>query len=218
MIVPTYRRRGTRRGFSLLEVIFAIAMLSIGIIGILSLFTTGISLASDSANLTAASMEAQSLLTRILSETRGTGVNAERVFLKKINPGTKEKCPEYIQATFSKDGVKWGSGKEPVLIDPDRDYWWVCRVKPVRSDYRPPSAPGDAPAPVNKLWRPPFDPVDPLDLAEGKQGSWKDNASDGDVVTGLYEVAIGIWKNYGGGYKHKKKPIVVYTAFVSAGY
>jgi len=109
-------------GFSLIEVLFAIGMLGIGIVGILSLFTTGISAAAWSQNTTSAAMEAQSLYTRILSETDSNG---QRIFLNRIAdpkapPPPDAPSKEWIQSD--------ANSKTPVKVDPDRDLWWSCRV------------------------------------------------------------------------------------------
>jgi prepilin-type N-terminal cleavage/methylation domain-containing protein len=204
-------RRRQGRGFSLLEVIFAIAMLSIGIMGILSLFTTGIARATWASNTTAASMEAQSLLTRIMAET-DNGNPPKRIFLERlkgIGAGGG-----YVQATFSDTGVGISSSSKPVLVDKDRDIFWVCYAKPVASEYKGRRADNTLIS-VDKLWKPPLDPNDPLDLIKDKPGY----SDTGNVykTTGLYEVGIGVWKNWKEAQKNKK-PIVVFTTFVDAGY
>jgi hypothetical protein len=100
---------------------FAIGMLAIGIVGVLSLFTTGIQAAAWSNNMTAAAMEAQSLYTRVVSETDDRG---NRVFLCRIkdpaNPLSADPANEWIQAD--------GSQKDPVPTVPDGEWSWQCRV------------------------------------------------------------------------------------------
>lgn len=115
-------------GFSLIEVLFAIGMLGIGIVGILSLFTTGISAAAWSQNTTSAAMEAQSLYTRILSETDNNG---QRIFLNRIAdpkapPPPTSPSKEWIHSD--------ANNKTPVKIDADRDLWWSCRVSKYQMD------------------------------------------------------------------------------------
>src|SRR5689334_3405606 len=109
------------RGFSLIEVLFAIGMLGMGIVGILALFTTGISAAAWSGNMTSAAMEAQSLHTRAISEV---DTNGKRKFLCLINdpdaPTVKDPDHEWIDN--SSDSIT------PALIDNGRDLWWQCRV------------------------------------------------------------------------------------------
>src|SRR5258708_37122152 len=56
------------RGFSLIEILFAIGMLGVGIVAILSLFTTGIASAKWSGYTTNAAMQAQALYARVVSE------------------------------------------------------------------------------------------------------------------------------------------------------
>ena len=124
------RRSRSARGFSLIEVLFAIGMLGIGIVGVLSLFTTGISTAAWSKNLTSAAMEAQSLYTRVVSEVDAKN---ERLYLKRINdpknPTVVDPDNEWIHTT--------NGGKDPVKVDQDRDVFWQCRVskKPMDPDF-----------------------------------------------------------------------------------
>jgi Tfp pilus assembly protein PilV len=162
-------------GFSLLEVLFAIAMLAVGIGGLLSLFTAGITAASDSGNMTAAALEAQTLATRIATEVEEVPVDGgkkgetatQKVFLERIVKGK-----EWIHTA--------SNSQPPVLIDPKRDYWWQCRARNV--------------------------PLDPDDL-------FKDDASNKTPYPpGLYQIVIGIYRNY----KLGKRPIAVYTTLVRA--
>jgi type II secretory pathway pseudopilin PulG len=129
--VRLYRKRPAS-GFSLIEVLFAIGMLGIGIVGILSLFTTGISAAAWSQNTTSAAMEAQSLYTRILSETNESG---ERIFLNRIADPSKPPSPtkpsnDWIQSSANE--------RTPVKVDPDRELWWSCRVSKYQMDLEDP--------------------------------------------------------------------------------
>jgi len=115
------RRRTSLRGFSLIEVMFAIGMLAIGIVGVLSLFTTGIQAAAWSNNMTSASMEAQSLYTRVVAEVDPVG---KRIFLCRINdpnnPISKDPANEWIQTD--------GNQQDPVQTVTDGQWWWQCRV------------------------------------------------------------------------------------------
>lgn len=124
----TIARKRSRAGFSLIEVLFAIGMLGIGIVGILSLFTTGISAAAWSQNTTSAAMEAQSLYTRILSETDNNG---NRIFLNRIADPKSPPPP-------TKPSKEWihseNGGETPVKIDNDRELWWTCRVSKYQMD------------------------------------------------------------------------------------
>ncbi len=191
-------------GFSLIEIIFAIAMLAIGIVGILSLFTTGIARATWAQNATGASMEVQSLVTRILSETGSDPRNTDRLILKQIHvagdpPG--ESKVEWIQFD---ENLKLGSGDKPVRVDEKRDYWWKCRCRGVRSDR-------DADGKVVD-WYPPMSPDDPFDK------TYTDKSKSPNFVNGLYEIAIAIYKSSDGNDLANKKPIAVYTTFINAGF
>jgi Tfp pilus assembly protein PilV len=120
--------RTARTGFSLIEVLFAIGMLGIGIVGILSLFTTGISAAAWSQNTTSAAMEAQSLYTRILSETDSNG---QRIFLNRIADPKAPPPP----TKPSRDWIHSDTNSStPVKVDADRELWWTCRVSKFQMD------------------------------------------------------------------------------------
>lgn len=120
------RRRRGAGGFSLIEVLFAIGMLGIGIVGVLSLFTTGISAAAWSGNMSTAAMQAQSLYTRVVAEVDSNGV---RRFLKRINDPSTLNDPdqEWIQ-------TDQGDQKDPVRVEEDSDWWWAARVTKYQMD------------------------------------------------------------------------------------
>ncbi|MGD0088955.1 MAG: hypothetical protein ABSE73_03475 [Planctomycetota bacterium] len=183
---PRQPRRQCTDGFSLVEVMFAIGMLGIGIVGVLSLFTTGIQAAAWSNNMTAASMEAQSLYTQVMAEVDPAG---NRIYLCRIddpkNP-VAQKPANYWIHTDSGSGRQW---LDPVLVSPDMDWWWQCRV----SKY-------------------PMDPDDPLDYTKDAD---QVNPNATPYPIGLYQIAIAVYRNW----KPPGKPaIVVFTTFVIAGY
>ena len=199
------RRRLARAagGFSLIEIIFAIAMLGIGIVGILSLFTTGIARATWAQNTTAASMEVQSLVTRILTEVDNSAT-PKRVVLEYIHPSGDppgESKYEWIQFD---ENMKFSSSEKPIRIDQKRDFFWKCRCKAVKSDRDITGVLVD--------WYPPMSPDDPFDK------SYQDKSKSPNFVNGLYEIAIAIYKSSDENDLEKKKPIAVYTTFVTAGF
>ena len=120
---PALGRRMNTRGFSLIEVMFAIGMLAIGIVGVLSLFTTGIQAAAWSNNMTSAAMEAQSLYTRVVAEVDPAG---NRIFLCRIND------PKNPILTPNHPAHEWihtdSNQRDPVQTVPDGEWWWQCRV------------------------------------------------------------------------------------------
>src|SRR5471032_1561427 len=61
------------RGFSLIELLFAIAIMGFGIMGILSVFVTGLSAAAWSENSTVGSIEAQTLAAKITGDVDAAG-------------------------------------------------------------------------------------------------------------------------------------------------
>lgn len=114
-----------RKGFSLIEVLFAIGMLGVGIVAILSLFTTGIASAAYSGNLTTAAMEAQSLFTRVISDvTPPPPPPLTRTFLYRMaiaaDNGAGAPDTNWIQSANNGDAT-------PVKIDNNRDLFWNCR-------------------------------------------------------------------------------------------
>ncbi|MCY3017614.1 MAG: prepilin-type N-terminal cleavage/methylation domain-containing protein [Planctomycetota bacterium] len=169
-------------GFSLIEVLFAISILAVGIVGILSLFTTGISAAAWSGNMTTAAMEAQSLYTRVVSEV---DANNERVFLRRIaDPKSPSANPPDNEWIHQDNNIL-----DPILVDPDREWWWQCRVTKYQMDL-------DAP------------------LESAKDISPQNNPSAKQFPIGLYQIAIAVYRNW----KPNKPPVVTYTTFVTAGY
>ena len=173
------------QGFSLIELLFAIALMGIGIIGILSVFLTGLASASWAGNSTVGSIEAQTLLTKITSETDAGG---NHVYLDRIQTAASVTFPEneWIHAS--------GNTPAPVLIDPNvmfatdqskaqTDLWWQCRVSAF-----------------------PMDEKEPLD-------STKDDKSFGPYPRGLYQIAIAVYRNVKPG--GKKKPLSVYTTLIT---
>jgi len=147
---PTVRtlRARARGGFSLIEVLFAIGMLGIGIVGILALFTTGISAAAWSGNMTSAAMEAQSLYTRVISEV--DPATGKRKFLTLIKdpdvPSAKDPVNDWIHNT--------SNSAPPELVDDGRDLWWQCRVAKYPMDKEEPLNPakdGDKKAPPEQM-------------------------------------------------------------------
>jgi len=226
-VTPAMRTpfRMSRRpsGFSLIEVIFAIAMLGIGIVGVLSLFTAGLSSASKSQNAATSSMEVQSLLTRILSESDGDGKNPTpvRLVLDHINPRPKSGVatgnkpgnnpnPWIHFKTDDKGVITFVDNEKPCQIDPKRDLFWKCVCRPVRSDR---DANGSIVA-----WYPPLNPEDPFDTSYVDNSKARDSAGSPAYVNGLYEIAIAIYRTQTDEVKDGQKPIQTFTTFVTAGF
>src|SRR5438128_1117501 len=164
----TKTRRRRNGGFSLIEVLFAIGMLGIGIVGILSLFTTGLSAAAWAGNMTNAAMEAQSLYTRIISETDAQN---KRVFLNRINDPSNPTAADPDNEWIHNDT----NNITPTLIDlnivpsgEERELYWQCRVTKF-----------------------PMDPEDALNPA--KDGN---NKGLPKLPNGLYQIAIAVYRKY----------------------
>jgi type II secretory pathway pseudopilin PulG len=177
--------QGREAGFSIIEVLFAVAILGFGVTGILSVLLTGVTAAANSSNSTTGAVEVQTLLARIVSEADASGTH---VYLQRIEDPANPTRPanEWIQTT--------GNLSDPVLADPDptfpndqqkakTDLWWQARV----SAY-------------------PMDQADPLD-------SSKDDKTAGTYSPELYQVAIAVYRNLKPG--QKKKPLAVYTTLIN---
>ncbi|HYG73635.1 MAG TPA: hypothetical protein VEK08_01280 [Planctomycetota bacterium] len=159
-------RRARNSGFSLIEVLFAIGMLGLGIVGILALFTTGLSAAAWSGNMTSAAMEAQSLYTRVVAETdKNTG---QRIYLKRIkDPNLATTDPKPDNMWIHNDSNQ----EKPEQVDLDRDLWWQCRVSKYPMDKDDPMNPnkdGDQKAPQE-----PMLPTGLYQIAIAIYRSWK---------------------------------------------
>lgn len=200
------KRHPIRRtsGFSLIEVIFAIAMLGIGIVGILSLFTAGLASASRSQNSSNASMEVQSLVTRILTESDNAKPVAKRIVLDRIHKPTDAAGSNAHEWIHFDENMAFSSGIKPVRIDRNRDLFWKCRCKPVHSDR-------DAKGNIVD-WYPPMSPDDPFST------SYQDKSQSREFVNGLYEIAIGIYRSQKEDIPDTQQPIAIYTTFITAGF
>jgi len=197
-------KRRTNKGFSLIEVIFAIAMLGIGIVGILSLFTAGLTSASRSSNNSNASMEVQSLLTRILTESDKQKPVARRVVLDHIHIAGEAPGANKNEWIHFDENMKFSDTQKPVRVDSRRDLFWKCRCKPVHSDKDEKGNVVD--------WYPPMNPDDPFDK------TYSDKSASANYVNGLYELAIAIYRTPKEDVPDTQKPIAVYTTFVTAGF
>jgi prepilin-type N-terminal cleavage/methylation domain-containing protein len=189
-------------GFTLVEVLFAIAILGVGIVGILTLFVSGINMAGWAGSRSQASMEAQSLYAQILSYVHPAPVaphvantrNYVEVMRDKFYPTTAG-VPKWagggtpgtpisiwIQAyNFGTATDKSGDAyKNPVPISLGHDYYWQCRV-------------------TNYM----MDKKDPIGTA---------TPATADInPPGLVEVALAIHKQW----KPGKEALAVYTTLLS---
>ncbi|HEY3323659.1 MAG TPA: hypothetical protein VGP72_24605 [Planctomycetota bacterium] len=187
------RRYGRPSGFSLIEVLFAIGMLGMGIVGVLALFTTGISAAAWSGNMTSAAMEAQTLYTKVLAES---DANGKRIYLAKIqdpdNPVPWEKTPirKWIHGeTETEEPTQILSALTKQVEDPE--LWWRCRVS-----------------------RFPMSKEDPMDPAKDVKTLTE------ALPAGLFQIAIAVYRNPAGRIEApaKNNPVAIYTTYVTAGY
>ena len=194
--VPARTRRG---GFTLIEVLFAIAILGVGIVGILTLFVSGINMAGWAGSRSQASMEAQSLYAQLLSyhipdaDPNKPGIRGYiEVMRDEFYPSNKwagaagtTYISKWLHAyNFTSPSASATLVEEPVPISAGHDYWWQCRV----TNYM-----------MNK--------DEPLDKSQDVTVP-KDNPIN---PPGLVEVAIGIYKQW----KTGKEPLAVYTTLIS---
>ncbi len=114
---PLSGRRKRAAGFSLIEVLFAIVIMGVGILGILSLFGNGLTFTSASQNTTAAAMTAQSLAGRVVTD---------------VDTATPPNHPYLDRIVMGKSWVQDATGTPvPVRFDganADNDLWWSCRA------------------------------------------------------------------------------------------
>ena len=164
---PNARRRICADGFSLIEVMFAIGMLGIGIVGVLSLFTTGIQAAAWSNNMTSASLVAQSLYTRVVAEVDPAG---NRIFLCRIKDPKNVVAQDPVNYWIHTDSGSTRQWVDPVLVSQDEEWWWQCRV----SKY-------------------PMDSEDPMDYSKDADQA---SPNSKPFPMGLYQVAIAVYRNW----------------------
>lgn len=196
----------SEHGFTLVEVLFAMAILGVGIVGILSLFVSGINMAGWAGNRSQASMETQSLYGQIISysstDTSISPPESKRLYIEimrtKFYPGvagaykwangTNQAISIWLHQNALTDftGAKTGpTFSDPVIISLGHDYWWKCRVANYMLDKKDPmSTEADVDTPELKA------KINP---------------------PGLVSVAIAIYRQW----KRGKEPLAVYTTLLS---
>jgi prepilin-type N-terminal cleavage/methylation domain-containing protein len=195
----------TSRGFTLVEVLFAIAILGVGIVGILSLFISGYSAASWASRRSAAAMHAQSLYAMILTQAQPdpdypNPDKERRAYIKKMQQAFFTGTPDAPQWNTSAKKI-WlhpGGTSEPSPIEfmdsagkaeRQSEYFWACKA----GNYN-------------------FSLTDPL----REDDTSKPDSGQQVVVNppGLVTLALGVWKSYSAG----KDPISVYVTLVALDY
>lgn len=148
-------RTRSEAGFTLVEVLFAIAILGVGIVGILTLFVSGINMAGWAGSRSQASMESQSLYAQILSYCDNSAT-PKRYYIEimrdKFYPGNKwSSSPISIwihQCIMGNATDRTGDAyRYPIAISAGHDYYWQCRVTNYMMDKRDPigtATPGTA--------------------------------------------------------------------------
>jgi prepilin-type N-terminal cleavage/methylation domain-containing protein len=119
-------RRRRKAGFTLIEILFAIAILGVGIVGILSLFISGISAASWANSRSAAAMQAQSMFGQVVAATDPAAptkrLYIERMKLKFFGAGNwLSNAP--LSGWFHNAG---DSDATPVAVAAGSDFYWQC--------------------------------------------------------------------------------------------
>jgi prepilin-type N-terminal cleavage/methylation domain-containing protein len=187
-------------GFTLVEVLFAIAILGVGIVGILTLFVSGINMAGWAGSRSQASMEAQSLYAQILSYCDNPTLPTlpKRFYIEimrdKFYPSSGSPAAPKWAATptsiwihqcimGSASDRTGNSYKNPIPISSGHDYSWQCRVTNYMMDKKDPINVDPSPAPTAADINPP----------------------------GLVEVALAIYKQW----KPGKEALAVYTTLLS---
>jgi hypothetical protein len=223
------RAPAPRGGFSLIEVLFAIAILMLGILGILALLIAGINSSNLSGGRSQATIEVLNLHARVLGTSNLAG---ERIFLKRMrdffyrDPGntgpgniwTARQEPCYVQrADFPKVwnatyNVPWNDAfyadSSPVRVDRDSDFFWSCRAgnrpfcKLPKKD--PPATPV---VPNNAMLLPAYDAPWPNPASNPSAAQLK----TARLPTGLCQIVIGVWKNW----RPNKEPVAVYTTYLA---
>jgi len=162
-------RRRRNAGFTLIEILFAIAILGVGIVGILSLFISGISAASWANSRSEAAMQAQSMFGQVLAAT-DPAAPTKRLYLERMkkkffdgssNWNTTSTVTAWVHNANDSDAT-------PVAVAPGSDFYWQCLSANFMLDKNTP-------------------------LSTAVPPGSKTNAA------GLVEVVIAVYKNYKAG-------------------
>lgn len=174
--------------FTLVEVLFAIAILGVGIVGILSLFVSGVGAARWAGRRSGAAMQAQSLYSQILTYEDDAGV---RVYPKKmqevffLNTGAWKTTPAMIWIQSLVPGPYDATSHDPVQVSPQSRFWWQCKV----GNYM-------------------FNVDDPLKLDDDKEATSDPTKQN---PWGLVSLAIAVYQDW----RQGKEPISVYTTLLT---
>jgi len=120
-------RRRRKAGFTLIEILFAIAILGVGIVGILSLFISGISAASWANSRSAAAMQAQSMFGQVLAAT-DPAAPTKRLYLERMKKKFFGAGSNWITGSTVTAWVHNASDADaaPVAVAPGSDFYWQC--------------------------------------------------------------------------------------------
>jgi type II secretory pathway pseudopilin PulG len=179
---------GQGGAFTLVEVLFAIAILGVGIVGILSLFVSGVGAARWAGRRSGAAMQAQSLYSQILTYEDNAGL---RVYPKKMQEtffeatGAWKKTPAMIWVQSLVPGPYDANSRDPVQVSEQSRFWWQCKV----GNYM-------------------FNVDDPLKLDDDKEAT---NDTTKQNPWGLVSIAIAVYQDW----REGKEPISVYTTLLT---
>jgi prepilin-type N-terminal cleavage/methylation domain-containing protein len=205
-VVRTARRRRTAGAFTLIEILIALMVLSIGMASVLAVFIAGVRASREVVDESAAALSAKAVLVRILTEeavdAEGTSV---RVFLDEIVKAREDGMrhvwihplaftPPQSAYFGDDDGAP---GAAPVAAG--SHYSWRCRASNCRSNPK---------NPVRDLGRKGGgEEGDPVMLKEGRIPEEQMENPDSDE---LWRLAIEIYRKY----TPDSDPIVVFQTYV----
>ena len=185
-----------RPAFTLIEILIALMVLSIGMASVLAVFIAGVKASREVVDESAAALSAKSLLQRVLTEEDEVEGKQVRVFLNKVVEAREEGFRFvwiHAEPHYTDEDVP-----RPVPVAAGSVYSWRCRA----SSYR--SSPVD---PVTDLGRKGAAAGDKVMLKEGRVPKEQVENPDSDE---LWRLAIEIYRSY----RPDARPIASFQTYI----
>ena len=193
--IPAGSWRGAT-AFTLIEILVALMVLSVGMSSVLAVFIAGVRASQDVVDESAAALSAKAVMVRILTEETEVAGRPVRIFLNVI-VRAREDGYRFVwihrEPHYTNEGVP-----DAVPVAEGSRYSWRCRASSFRSN------PQD---PVMDLGRKGPGGGEPVMLKEGRVQKQQMDNPDSDE---LWRLAIEIYRSY----KPGAEPIATFQTYV----